>query len=119
MAGSSDLNLLKSWNPKLQKNRQSVRRKEEDAIEEERKIQQKQKEKELQDLASGKSKTGLEWMYDDAKHLSETKPKPKQKPKLVEKDATSKGIPKINKDKLAKDDPMTKFKVAKKRSGKK
>ena len=58
MAGSSDLNLLKSWNPKLQKNKAKVSKVEEDAIEEERKIQQKQKEKELQDLASGK---GLDW----------------------------------------------------------
>lgn len=116
MAGSSDLNLLKSWNPKLQKNKAKVSKVEEDAIEEERKIQQKQKEKELQDLASGKGKTGLEWMYEDAKHIQDKKPKPK--PKLVKKESTTKGIPTLKSEKLAKDDPMSKFKVAKKRSKK-
>lgn len=115
MAGSSDLNLLKSWNPKLRKNKQKVKKIEEEAIEEERKIQQKQKEKELQDLAAGKRKTGLEWMYEDAKHIQQVT----TKPKLVKKDSTTTGIPKLKTDKFAKDDPMNKFKVAKKRSARK
>ena len=55
-------------------------------------------------------------MYEDAKHIQDKKPKPK--PKLVKKDSTTKGIPTLKSEKLAKDDPMSKFKVAKKRSKK-
>ncbi|QLL31272.1 hypothetical protein HG536_0B01340 [Torulaspora globosa] len=121
MAGSSDLNLLKSWNPKLAKNRQKVQKKEQEALEEEKKIRQAAKERELNDLATAKSKTGLEWMYDVPKQ-PETKSLPQEKPKLQRKNSTEKRIPTANKAKASrydKDDPMNKFKVAKKRLNKK
>lgn len=119
MAGGNDLNLLKSWNPKLSKNRQKVKQKEQLLLLEETKIQQRQKEREIEDLTSTKSKNGLEWMYEDPKINT----KVPEKPKLVKHDSTSKGIPKITTDNnkptikkkytYSKDDPMNKYKIAK------
>lgn len=74
--GSGDLNLLKSWNPHLLKNKKKVWETEQQLLDEKRKIEQRQteiaKEKELEDLTSlnrdgtsSKRKTGLEWMYRD------------------------------------------------------
>lgn len=122
MAGSSDLNLLKSWNPKLSKNRIKVQRKEQEALEEEKKIEQAAKEREINDLASAKSKNGLEWMYDTPKETPLPKKETLVKPKLQKKDSTQEGIPKVKtvkSSKYDKDDPMSKFKVAKKKLNKK
>lgn len=115
MAGSSDLNLLKSWNPKLSKNKQKVEKKEQEALEEERKIRQRAKEREIADLASAKSKTGLEWMYEVPKPTTIKT----QKPPVTEKQAETTNIPKVSsikKSRYDKDDPMNKFKVAKKKT---
>lgn len=118
MAGSSDLNLLKSWNPKLSRNREKVQKKEQEALEEEKKIRQAAKERELNDLAT-KSKAGLEWMYEVPK-VAEIKKKTEKKPKLERNDSTVKHIPRVTKtSKYDKDDPMNKFKVAKKRLNRK
>ena len=71
---AGDLNLLKSWNPKLMKNRKKVWETEQDLLKEEQKFKERQqeleKERELESLATAgesqkKKKTGLEWMYDD------------------------------------------------------
>lgn len=74
-----DLNLLKSWNPKLVKNRKKVWEIEQERLKEELKLKERQieiqKEKELSNLISHSNKqgknatqkkktTGLEWMYD-------------------------------------------------------
>lgn len=85
--GSGDLNLLKSWNPKLLKNRQKVWEREQEVKREEEKFIQRQKEikreKELTELINStrdpdlkknlvkKSKHGLEWMYNDQDNLPE------------------------------------------------
>ncbi|KAL6947310.1 hypothetical protein ACO0QE_002193 [Hanseniaspora vineae] len=69
--GVGDLNLLKSWNPNLLKNKKKVWKHEEELLQEEKKFKEKQQEiaknRELEE-ASGKpvKKTGLEWMYNDA-----------------------------------------------------
>lgn len=132
MAGGNDLNLLKSWNPKLSKNRQKVKQKEEELLLEETKIQQRQKEREIEDLSSTKSKNGLEWMYEEIKINTKTvpeQPKSKPKPKLVKHDSTTEGIPQITtedgkpivkkKYSYSEDDPMNKYKIAKKMKGSK
>lgn len=78
--GSGDLNLLKSWNPHLLKNKKKVWETEQQLLDEHRKIKERQleiaKERELEELSSltrdgtnsnkKKKKTGLEWMYEDA-----------------------------------------------------
>ncbi|CDO92793.1 unnamed protein product [Kluyveromyces dobzhanskii CBS 2104] len=73
----SDLNLLKSWNPKLVKNRKKVWEAQQELLEENKKIKERQKEiekeRELERYTSltrngkdiAKKQTGLEWMYDD------------------------------------------------------
>lgn len=70
---AGDLNLLKSWNPKLMKNRKKVWETEQDLLKEESKLKERQKELEkerelnnLRDTSKNTTKrTGLEWMYDD------------------------------------------------------
>ena len=85
--GSGDLNLLKSWNPKLLKNRRKVWEREQEVKREEEKFIQRQKEikreKELNELINStrdpalkrnllkNSKNGLEWMYNDKDNLPE------------------------------------------------
>ena len=66
------LNLLKSWNPKLMKNRKKVWETEQELLKEEQKFKERQKELEkeseendLINVNQGKKKSGLEWMYDD------------------------------------------------------
>lgn len=69
-----DLNLKKSWNPKLVKNQKKVWEKEQEALEERKRIQERQKEiqeeRELQSLRDNryntekKKSTRLEWMYE-------------------------------------------------------
>lgn len=122
MAGGNDLNLLKSWNPKLSKNRAKVKQKERELLLEEEKIQKQIKERQVNDLASIKSKTGLEWMYEDVEtnfnkqtpekkiqaDKLETIPKHKHKPP-----ALTKPSPRIQK--YAKDDPMSKINATRKR----
>lgn len=85
--GAGDLNLLKSWNPKLLKNRKKVWEREQEIEQEEEKFIQRQKEikkeKELNDLINStrdqtvkqnlKLKNGLEWMYNDKDNLPEEK----------------------------------------------
>ncbi|CCC66642.1 hypothetical protein NCAS_0A00820 [Naumovozyma castellii] len=73
--GSGDLNLLKSWNPKLVKNRKKVWENEQQLLIEETKLQERKKEiekerqfNELLDAnregeSNKKKQTGLEWMY--------------------------------------------------------
>ncbi|CAH01185.1 U2-type spliceosomal complex subunit CWC25 [Kluyveromyces lactis] len=74
----SDLNLLKSWNPKLVKNRKKVWEAQQQLVEENKKIKERQKEIEKEreldrysslirdeDQKNVKRKTGLEWMYDN------------------------------------------------------
>ncbi|CCD25714.1 U2-type spliceosomal complex subunit CWC25 NDAI_0F03960 [Naumovozyma dairenensis CBS 421] len=85
--GSGDLNLLKSWNPKLMKNRKKVWETEQEILKEEQKLLERKKEieKERQfnellnaerdidgvDSSSSsstiknKASTGLEWMYEN------------------------------------------------------
>ncbi|SCU95570.1 LAMI_0F02916g1_1 [Lachancea mirantina] len=75
--GTGDLNLLKSWNPHLLKNKKKVWETEQQALAEHQKIKQRQveleKERSLDQLASmnengtvSKRKNGLEWMYNDS-----------------------------------------------------
>lgn len=85
--GTGDLNLLKSWNPKLMKNRKKVWEREQEIIKEEEKYLQRQKEikkeKELNELlnssrdpdvkSTAKLQNGLEWMYNDKDNLPEEK----------------------------------------------
>lgn len=71
-----DLNLKKSWHPGLQKNQAAVHAREQDALEERRRIQERQREiklerereelQKLQEMATGKKKVArVEWMYND------------------------------------------------------
>jgi len=75
--GSGDLNLKKSWNPGLMKNQQKVWEAEQEALEERKKIKERQleiqKERELNELKAlqanndGKSSTNrMDWMYDQS-----------------------------------------------------
>lgn len=75
-----DLNLLKSWNPKLVKNRKKVWEIEQERLQEELKLKEREneirKEKELNNLISNSNKnkkktTGLEWMYDSNENTIE------------------------------------------------
>ncbi|SCU96850.1 LADA_0H03070g1_1 [Lachancea dasiensis] len=74
--GTGDLNLLKSWNPHLLKNKKKVWEIEQQALEENRKLQERQheieKQRQLDELTSltrdGKvreKKSNLDWMYND------------------------------------------------------
>ncbi|KAG5364536.1 Pre-mRNA-splicing factor CWC25 [Yarrowia sp. E02] len=71
-----DLNLKKSWHPGLHKNQARVYAKEQEALEERRRIQERQKEikqqrerdelLKLQEMATGKKRVQkVEWMYQD------------------------------------------------------
>lgn len=85
--GSGDLNLLKSWNPKLLKNRKKVWEREQELQKEEENFVQRQKElkkeADLNELIKStrdckakqnlKSQNGLEWMYNDKDNLPEEK----------------------------------------------
>lgn len=154
----SDLNLLKSWNPKLLKNRKKVWEAQQELLEENKKIKERQKEiqKERQlehynnlsrDEERGKNnkkKTGLEWMYEDAKsqiaddedfllgkkvitdslinqanihddkHQEEPKKEKKKRYYNGFQDIENKETSNHNND-LTKEDPMAKFAAAKKR----
>lgn len=142
--GSGDLNLLKSWNPKLMKNRKKVWETEQDLVNEQQKLNTRlkeiEKERELNELvhASNKDqpdalkngltlkKSGLEWMYQDAKLNDEKEDYLLGKKKLdssilkqqpapaTERAATA--APKKSHRKgstLHRDDPMSKFKITK------
>lgn len=128
--GTGDLNLLKSWNPKLVKNRKKVWEKEQRLLEEDEKIRKRQleiaKEKEEEELLAGRDstkgrKTGLEWMYQDdptakedyllgKKKLDTTVIK---KAEVMEENQTP--LTKINKTTVipdaiySKEDPMARF----------
>lgn len=131
MAGGNDLNLLKSWNPKLSKNRAKVKHKEDELLLEEKKIQEQIRERKLQDLATTKSKSGLEWMYHsiDGKFKNQETTQLKKNRQINESETlipnTNDPVPHPNPDhnstrrsnpqKYEKDDPMSKFKVAKKK----
>ncbi|CAI4049456.1 hypothetical protein SKDZ_14G0840 [Saccharomyces kudriavzevii ZP591] len=152
--GSGDLNLLKSWNPKLMKNRKKVWETEQDLVNEQQKLNTRlkeiEKERELNELLDESNKnhpgglksdlrlkkSGLEWMYQDAKLSDEKEDYLLGKKKLdssilnqptaaaaaaaaapknaasTASAATSKGSHK-KKSKLLKDDPMSKFKITK------
>ncbi|KAL6942779.1 hypothetical protein ACO0RG_001740 [Hanseniaspora osmophila] len=76
--GVGDLNLLKSWNPNLLKNKKKVWQHEEELLQEEKKFKEKQQEiaknRELEEYnallgqSAGKpvKRTGLEWIADSA-----------------------------------------------------
>ncbi|KAL3233882.1 Pre-mRNA-splicing factor CWC25 [Nakaseomyces bracarensis] len=128
--GTGDLNLLKSWNPKLVKNRKKVWEREQELLNEDeqlkrrqREIEQEQEEKELLSGRDSKSNTnpkkkGMEWMYQDdpyekedyllgKKKLDSTvihRPETETKPALKE-------IQSKHKDDsiYSKDDPMAMF----------
>lgn len=148
--GSGDLNLLKSWNPKLIKNRKKVWETEQDLINEQQKLNTRlkeiEKERELNELLNESNKnkpdalkndlalkkSGLEWMYQDAK-LSDEKEdyllgKKKLDSSILNQPATMAArktttatisdtatpiSSQKKKSKLLKDDPMSKFKVTK------
>lgn len=74
--GTGDLNLLKSWNPHLLKNKKKVWETEQQLLDEQRKFKERQieieKERQLDDLTSLnrtgsklQQKNGMEWMYND------------------------------------------------------
>lgn len=147
--GSGDLNLLKSWNPKLMKNRKKVWETEQDLVNEQQKLNTRlkeiEKERELNELlhASNKDqpdalktdltlkKSGLEWMYQDAKLNDEKEDYLLGKKKLdssilkqpaaatekaTERAAAAAAAPKNSHRKgstLHRDDPMSKFKITK------
>lgn len=79
--GTGDLNLLKSWNPHLLKNKKKVWETEQELLEENKRFKERQqeieKERQLQDLTSltrngttKKENLGLDWMYDDPTNSS-------------------------------------------------
>ncbi|EJS42072.1 cwc25p [Saccharomyces arboricola H-6] len=148
--GSGDLNLLKSWNPKLMKNRKKVWETEQDLVNEQQKLNTRlkeiEKERELNELLkeSDKSQTnsvkndlklkksGLEWMYRDAKLNDEKEDYLLGKKKLdssilnqpaataaaaaADTSATSAALHKDSRKKnlkLLRDDPMSRFKITK------
>ena len=139
--GSGDLNLLKSWNPKLVKNREKVWTKEQDLLVEDRKFKERQleiqKEKELDDLVNAsnakganerKQKRGLDWMYQSPvgnedyllgkkKIDSSLLKNPDSKPVASNIDSVTKGSFIVSEKKKidhSNDDPMSKFNSAKK-----
>ncbi|EDO19063.1 hypothetical protein Kpol_2000p27 [Vanderwaltozyma polyspora DSM 70294] len=132
--GSGDLNLLKSWNPKLVKNREKVWIKEQELLKENEILKQKQleitKERELDSLVDphhkhkNSKKNGLEWMYSDPTHNEDyLLGKKSLDSSVISKNNLkndSKVDSKIDSEQTKKfdysnDDPMSKFKIAKKR----
>ncbi|GAV48482.1 hypothetical protein ZYGR_0I07790 [Zygosaccharomyces rouxii] len=108
MGSSRDLNSLKSWNPKLSKNKASVKQLEQQLIEREKQLEKEAKKREVEDLASLKSNT-LSWMYDTPKQESQ-RPKQTTKPssdKVKKPTQKLKTKPKYD---YSKDDPMAKLK---------
>ncbi|CCE62085.1 hypothetical protein TPHA_0B04150 [Tetrapisispora phaffii CBS 4417] len=140
--GSGDLNLLKSWNPKLVKNREKVWVKEKELINEELKLKERQlelqKEKELDELVGAKTRA-LDWMYNDPLASSQTQNndyllgKKKLDASVVKKDSSTEELKKDPTTNLVSqrqkfdyslDDPMSainkaKRKQIKKKNGKK
>ncbi|AMD18633.1 HBL269Cp [Eremothecium sinecaudum] len=69
-----DLNLLKSWNPQLQKNKKKVRE-----------VQQSMLKRVHKPTDLGDSKTGLDWMYE-----GQPKPQPKARRRRNKKKSAAK-----------------------------
>ncbi|CAR28959.1 hypothetical protein ZYGR_0U03170 [Zygosaccharomyces rouxii] len=108
MGSSRDLNSLKSWNPKLSKNKASVKQLEQQLIDREKQLEKEAKRREVEDLASLKTDT-LSWMYDTPKQEPQ-KPKQTTKPstdKVKKPTQTTKTKRKFD---YSKDDPMAKLK---------
>ena len=128
---AGDLNLLKSWNPKLMKNRKKVWETEQELLKEEQKFKERQKELEKEyeenELINGnnstKKKSGLEWMYDDKYNKDEENQdyllgKKKLDANLINKQSKEESIDEqpstltpVTKPKFdySNDDPMSKF----------
>ncbi|SMN19751.1 similar to Saccharomyces cerevisiae YNL245C CWC25 Splicing factor required for the first step of pre-mRNA splicing [Maudiozyma saulgeensis] len=129
---AGDLNLLKSWNPKLMKNRKKVWQTEQDLLTEEQKFKERQKEldkeHDLQNLLSSskdnqlkqKKLSGLEWMYDERMNKDENEEyllgQKKLDIKVINKDNKEIESTIIEEQKIKKlkfdysnDDPMSKF----------
>lgn len=127
---AGDLNLLKSWNPKLMKNRKKVWETEQELLKEEQKFKERQKELEkeseendLINVNQGKKKSGLEWMYDDKynkeeenqdyllgkKKLDVNLIKKQSEEELKDEQTTTTIIVTKPKFDYSNDDPMSKF----------
>lgn len=107
MGSSRDLNSLKSWNPKLSKNKASVRKLELQLIEREKQLEKESKKREVEDLASLKTNT-LSWMYETPHDEPQTTKQPTKPPSDKIKKETQKRKPKPKYD-YSKDDPMAKL----------
>ncbi|CEP64384.1 U2-type spliceosomal complex subunit CWC25 LALA0_S11e02850g [Lachancea lanzarotensis] len=82
--GTGDLNLLKSWNPHLLKNKKKVWETEQQLLEENKRLRERQqeieKERQINELSSltrngatnKEQKSGLDWMYNDEAATRET-----------------------------------------------
>lgn len=64
MGGSRDLNLHKSWNPKLQQNRKKIENTEKLVLERQKSLAKQAKDNEIENHASI-NKHSLSWMYQD------------------------------------------------------
>lgn len=110
MGGSRDLNLHKSWNPKLVRNRKKIEKTEQLLLERQKQLLKESKQKQIEEHASI-DKSGLSWMYQEPKQKEEPtiKGQPIQQPS--DRNATSPKVQKPQKKKnkfdYSKDDPMS------------
>lgn len=111
MGSSRDLNSLKSWNPKLSRNKESVKRLQHQIVEREKELEKEAKKREVDDLASIK-KDSLSWMYETPPQDPPKNKTQLQKVKNTQPTANTKTRPKSTKKKIdySKDDPMAKLK---------
>ncbi|AQZ19003.1 CWC25 (YNL245C) [Zygosaccharomyces parabailii] len=113
MGGSRDLNLHKSWNPKLVRNRKKIEKTEQLLLERQKKLLKESKEKQIEDHASI-DKGNLSWMYQEPKQKEDPmiKTQPIQQP--LGRNATTPKVQKPQKKKnkfdYSKDDPMNSLK---------
>lgn len=107
MGSSRDLNSLKSWNPKLSKNRASVKKLELQLIEREKQLEKESKKREVEDLASLKT-NNLSWMYQTPDNEPQRTKQPTKPPSDKIKKEIQKGKSKPKYD-YSKDDPMAKL----------
>lgn len=113
MGGSRDLNLHKSWNPKLVRNRKKIEETEKLLLERQKKLLKESNQKQIEDHASI-DKSNLSWMYEEPKQHKQTTNKESPTQSQVPHKHTTSKVQKLQKKKTkfdySKDDPMSSLK---------
>ncbi|SJM88048.1 uncharacterized protein ZBIST_4237 [Zygosaccharomyces bailii] len=113
MGGSRDLNLHKSWNPKLVRNRKKIEKTEQLLLERQKQLIKESNQKQIEDHASI-DKGNLSWMYQEPKQKQEQTTKRQPTQQLLDRKTTTSKVQKPQKKKnkfdYSKDDPMSSLK---------